>query len=144
MSLDTLTSNQFALVISQAAAPAFMLGAVASFLTVLFSQLNLVIGRLRDIRAVPDASATNAQLEAAAPRLKARLARIGWAIGWAIASGVATCFVIIAAFAGAWFGIRHEIGAAILFTTSLVCFTMALIIFGYEIKVAMRDVAEFN
>ena len=103
-----------------------------------------MIGRLRDIRAAPDASATNAQLEAAAPRLKARLARIGWAIGWAIASGVATCFVIIAAFAGAWFGIRHEIGAAILFTTSLVCFTMALIIFGYEIKVAMRDVAEFN
>ena len=41
MSLDTLTSNQFAVVISQAAASAFMLGAVTSFLTVLFSQLNL-------------------------------------------------------------------------------------------------------
>jgi len=139
MSLDPLTSNQFALVISQAAAPAFMLGAVASFLTVLFSQLNLMIARLRSVNSLPDDSASSAQLKTTAPDLKIRVARIGWAIYWALGSGVATCFVIIAAFAGAWFGIRHEVGAAILFTISLGLFTVALLTFGYEIKVSMSD-----
>jgi len=143
MSLDPLTSNQFALVISQAAAPAFMLGAVASFLAVLFSQLNLVIGRLRAVSSLPDDSAANAQLKTTTPQLKLRVTRIGWAIYWALGSGVATCFVIIAAFAGAWFGIRHEVGAAILFTISLGLFTAALMTFGYEIKVGMGD-SELN
>jgi hypothetical protein len=144
MSLENLDSNQFALVISQAAAPAFMLGAVSSFLTVLFSQINLVIGKMSAISALPDDGARSAHLKSAAPRLKTRLSRMGWAIFWAIGSGVATCFVILAAFAGASFGIRHEIGAAILFATSLVFFTVALVIFGFEIKVAMSDVAELN
>ena len=139
MSLDTLTSNQFELVISQAAAPAFMLGAMASFLTVLFSQLNLILEKLRALSSLRDNSVTTAQFGTTTPELKIRARRVGWAIYWALGSGVATCFVIITAFAGAWFGIRHEVGAAILFTISLGLFTVALITFGYEIKVGMSD-----
>ena len=132
MSLDTLTSNQFAVVISQAAASAFMLGAVASFLTVLFSQLNLLLEKARAISSPPKVRVSSAQTDIAAPQLKTRIIRIGWAIFRALGSGVAKCFVIIAAFAGAWFGIQHEIGAAILFTSSLIFFTAALIPSGMK------------
>jgi len=37
---EVLTTNQLSLVISQAAAPAFLLGAVASFLSVLVSHMS--------------------------------------------------------------------------------------------------------
>jgi hypothetical protein len=50
---------------------------------------------------------------------------------------------MIAAFASAYFGIRHEPGAAILFTLSLGLFTFSLISFAREVKVAMTH-AEFG
>ena len=70
MSPDTLTINQFSLVISQAAAPAFLLGAVASFLSVLTSYLHRIIDRSRAINAIPDEDATSAHLKATLPQLK--------------------------------------------------------------------------
>ena len=44
---EMLTSDQLSLVISQAAAPAFLLGAVASFLSVLVSHLGRIVDRAR-------------------------------------------------------------------------------------------------
>jgi hypothetical protein len=140
MTLDTPTSSQFSLVISQAAAPAFLLGAVASFIMVLFSHLNRIIDRLRAINAIPDENATSAKLRATGPELKIRVIRVGWTIYCALGSGVATCFVIITAFASAYFGVRQELGAAIFFTVSLGLFTVSLISFGYEIRVGLNHV----
>ena len=140
MSLDPLTSSQFSLVISQSAAPAFLLGAVASFIMVLFSHLNRIIDRSRAINAIPDENATSVKLKATLPQLKIRATRVGWTIYWALDSGVATCFVIITAFASAYFGVRQELGAAILFTISLGLFTVSLISFGYEIRVGLNHV----
>ena len=139
MIIDTLTSNQFALVISQAAAPAFLLGAVASFTSVLLLQLNRIIDKLQAISSLSDENAITAKLKATRPLLKIRATNVGWAIYWAVGSGIATCFVIVAAFAGAWFGVKHELGAAILFTISLGLFTVALITFGREIKVGLSQ-----
>ena len=51
---EMLTSDQFSLVISQAAAPAFLLGAVASFLSVLVSHLARIVDRSRAITAISD------------------------------------------------------------------------------------------
>ena len=48
---EMLTSDQFAVVIAQAAAPAFLLGAVASFLSVLVSHLARIVDRSRAITA---------------------------------------------------------------------------------------------
>ena len=50
---EMLTSDQFSLVISQAAAPAFLLGAVA-FLSVLVSHLARIVDRSRAINAISD------------------------------------------------------------------------------------------
>ena len=47
--------------------------------------------------------------------------------------------LMIAGFGSAYFGFRHEPGAAILFTLSLGLFTFSLISFAREVKVAMSQ-----
>ena len=136
---EVLTSNQLSLVISQAAAPAFLLGAVASFLAVLVGHMSRIIDRARAINATPDQDPNKAALKATLPQLKLRAALVNRAIYWAVASGISTCFLMIAGFGSAYFGFRHEPGAAILFTLSLGQFTFSLISFAREVKVAMSQ-----
>lgn len=131
-----LTLDQLSIVISQAAAPAFILGAVVAFLSVLVGHMSRIIDRSRIISAIPDKDPFKTQLEATLLQLRASL--IMRAIYWAIASGIATCLLMIVAFGSAYFGVRHEPGAAILFVLSLGLFTFSLISFGREVKVAMK------
>ena len=49
---DTITVDQLSLVISQAAAPAFLLGAVASFLSVLVTHMSRILDRSRAINDI--------------------------------------------------------------------------------------------
>lgn len=136
---EVITLNQLSLVISQAAAPAFLLGAVASFLSVLVSHMSRIIDRSRAINATADGDPNKAGLKAALPQLKLRADLVNRAIYWAVASGISTCLLMIAAFGSAYFGIRHEPGAAILFTLSLGLFTFSLISFAREVRVAMTQ-----
>jgi len=136
---EVITLDQLSLVISQAAAPAFLLGAVASFLSVLVSHMSRIIDRSRAINATPDGDPNKAGLKAALPQLKLRADLVNRAIYWAVASGISTCLLMIAAFGSAYFGIRHEPGAAILFTLSLGLFTFSLISFAREVRVAMTQ-----
>jgi hypothetical protein len=139
MSLDSLTINQLSLVISQAMAPAFLLVAVASFLSVLVLHRSRIIDRSRAINAIPDEDINKAHLKASLPQLKIRAMLVNRAIYWAVGSGIVTCLLMIFAFGSAYFGVRHEPGAAILFMLSLGLFTAALISFAREIRVAVND-----
>ena len=122
--------DQLQLIISQAAAPAFILGAVASFLTVLLSHMGRIIDRVRAINGLADDDPRNSELKADLPRLRMRARILHRAIYWAIGSGVVTCLLMIAAFVSASLGIRHEPGAAILFMLSLALFTASLVSFA--------------
>ncbi len=136
---ETITTNQLSLVISQAAAPAFLLGAVASFLSVLVSHMGRIIDRSRAINAIADDDPAGAHLKAALPHLKFRATLVNRAIYWAVASGITNCLLMIAAFGSAYFGFRHEPGAAVLFTISLTLFTFSLISFAREVAVALKQ-----
>ena len=136
---EAITLNQLSLVISQAAAPAFLLGAVASFLSVLVSHMGRIIDRSRAINIIPDDDPNKATLQATLPQLKSRARLVNRAIYWAVASGIATCLLMVTAFGSAYFGVRHEPGAAILFTLSLGLFTLSLISFAREVKIAMAS-----
>jgi hypothetical protein len=132
------TVDQLQLVISQAAAPAFVLGAVASFLAVLISHMSRIIDRVRAINDLADADPRKSELKANLPHLRKRALILHRAIYWAVGSGIVTCLLMIAAFASAYSGIRHEPGAAILFMLSLVLFTASLISFAREIGMALK------
>jgi Protein of unknown function (DUF2721) len=134
--LSTLTMDQLQVVISQAAAPAFILGAVASFLSVLLSHMNRVIDRYRLISDLDDPQ--KAPLKANLPHLQRRAAILHRAIYWAVGSGIVTCLLMIVAFASAYFGFRHEPGAAVLFMISLGLFTASLISFAREVGIALK------
>jgi hypothetical protein len=143
MSLDTPTVNQLTLVISQAAAPAFLLGAVASYLSVLISHMSRIIDRSRAIKAILEKDANRTTLNAVLLQLKMRASLINRAVYWAVGSGISTCCLMIVAFASAYMGVRHEPGAAILFTVSLGLFTGSLVCFAFEVRIALNDV-EFS
>ncbi|MGB6350557.1 MAG: DUF2721 domain-containing protein, partial [Pseudolabrys sp.] len=110
---------------------------------VLVSHMSRIIDRTRAINATPDDDPNKAGLKATLPQLKFRASLVNRAIYWAIASGISTCLLMIAAFGSAYFGIRHEPGAAILFTLSLGLFTFSLISFAREVRVAMTQ-TEFS
>jgi hypothetical protein len=63
---------QLSQVISQAAAPAFLLGALAAFIAVLISRLNRVIDRTIVLNAIADDDPIKSRLKADLPRLMRR------------------------------------------------------------------------
>lgn len=134
---EMLTSDQFSLVISQAAAPAFLLGAVASFLSVLVSHLARIVDRSRAINAISGDEAAN--LRKHLPELRFRAGLIIRSIYWAVGSGIAACLLMIVAFMAAYLGARHEPSAAFLFTISLLLFTASLISFARDLRVALKQ-----
>jgi Protein of unknown function (DUF2721) len=137
--LSTLpTMDQLQLVISQTAAPAFILGAVASFLSVLLSHMGRIIDRARAINDLAEGNPRKSDLKASLPQLQQRARILHRAIYWAIGSGIVTCLLMIAAFASAYFGFRHEPGAAALFMLSLGLFTGSLISFARDVGIALK------
>jgi hypothetical protein len=136
---EMLTSDQLSIVISQAAAPAFLLGAIASFLSVLVSHMARVIDRARVINEIPEDDGKRIYLKKHLPELHFRAKLIIRAIYWAVGSGISACLLMIVAFMTAYFGGRHEPAAVILFTASLLLFTMSLISFAREVRVALNQ-----
>src|SRR5262245_60124040 len=132
------TMDQLQLVISQTAAPAFILGAVASFLSVLLSHMGRIIDRARTINDLADSNPRQHELKKSLPRLHERARILHRAIYWAIGSGIVTCLLMIAAFASAYFGFRHEPGAAALFIAALGLFTASLVSFAREVGIALK------
>ena len=64
--------GQLSQIISQAAAPAFLLGALAAFIAVLISRLNRVIDRTIVLNAIADDDPIKSRLKADLPRLMRR------------------------------------------------------------------------
>jgi hypothetical protein len=120
-------------------APAFLLVAVASFLSVLINHMGRIIDRSRAINAIPDKDIKAAHLKAVLPQLHFRATLVNRVIFLAVGSGIVTRLLMIIAFGSAYFGVRHEPVAAILFTLSLSFFTAALILIAREVRVAVND-----
>src|SRR5258708_15893553 len=105
---EVVSLNQLSLVISQAAAPAFLLGAVASFLSVLVSHMSRIIDRSRAINATPVDDPNKAGLKATLPQLQLRADLVNRAIYWAVASGISTSLLMIAPFRTPYFGLSPQ------------------------------------
>ena len=129
MFFNTPTVTQLSTVIAQAAAPAFLLGALAAFLAILISRLNRLIDR-PNVRPM-----TVSEIG----RLKARAVLINHAIMWAVVSSIATAFLLIVAFCIAFFELPHEYGVAVLFLVALGTLSISLIDLAREVRIAAMD-----
>lgn len=136
---DTPSVSQLSNVIAQAAAPAFLLGALAAFISVLISRLNRIVDRTIVLNGIADDDAVKSRLKADLPRLMRRAAMMNRAIFWAVIGSIAATLLVIVAFASAMLQIQHERGVAILFMVSLGAFTVSLVDFAREVRIALSE-----
>jgi Protein of unknown function (DUF2721) len=139
MITETPSVNQLSQVISQAAAPAFLLGALAAFIAVLISRLNRIIDRTIVLNGISAEDTVRSRLKADLPRLMWRAKLVNRAILWAVIGSIAVTILVIVAFASAFFEIQHERGVAVLFMISLGAFTISLIDFAREVRIAVGE-----
>jgi Protein of unknown function (DUF2721) len=132
------TVSQLSQVISQAAAPAFLLGALAAFIAVLIGRLNRIIDRIL-LNAIADDDVVKSRLKADLPRLMRRAAMTNRAILWAVISSITINCMVIVGFVSAFFQIQHERGVAVLFMISLGAFAVSLTDFAREVRITLSE-----
>jgi Protein of unknown function (DUF2721) len=120
--------------LSHATAPAFMLGAVAAFLSILIARLERVGDKLRALRT-SDASLDPAGVIAAS--FARRMELLTRAIYFAVPSALLTAALLIAAFIAALVGIGHARFVALMFAAALVLLMAALVELAREMRVYM-------
>ena len=130
--------NHLSLVITQAAAPAFLLGAVVGLISVLINRLERILDRSRTLNALDRSIAPD--LKADLPRLERRAGLINSAIVFAISSGVTTILLMVVAFTFAFLGLAHERGVALLFILAVGLFGASLTQFLREVQMALQKI----
>lgn len=138
------TISQLSIVISQSIAPAFVLGAVASFISILVTRLNRIIDRCRSFDAAMKNHPPSDLGAVDIGRLNARANLINRAIYLAIASALTTLLLMILAFVSAFFNYAHERGVGFLFVVALALFCASLVAFGQELRIALKDPNNFD
>lgn len=133
------TVSQLSQVISQAAAPAFLLGALAAFVAVLIGCLYRIIDRTILLNAIADDDVVKSRLKADLPRLERRAAMTNRAILWAVISSITINCMVIVGFVSAFFQIQHERGVAVLFMISRGAFAVSLTDFAREVRIALGE-----
>ena len=142
--MDTPSVSQLSHVITQATAPAFILAAVAAFTSLLIARQNRIVDRTIVLNAISDDDPVKARLKADLPRLMRRAAMMNRAILWSVLSSIAITVLVILAFASALLNIQHELGVAILFIVALLAFTVSLIEFARELRIALNEMDHFG
>ena len=131
--------SQLTQIISEVAAPAFLLGAVASFVALLVSRMNRIIDRLQALNAIGDEDVSRARLKADVPRLRRRAAYLNRSILLSTISAIVTSLLVIISFLSASLGIEHQYGVAILFIVALGFFTASLVELAREIGISLNE-----
>ncbi len=132
MAIEPGSLDQLSQVISHAIAPAFLLGAVAAFISMLSSRIDVVLGRIRSLNAIPEDDPDRAHLRQDTVRLSRRLQLLHRALLFAVASGVVTTILMILSFALAVLGVQHVWSAAILFIVALALFCVSVVTVGVD------------
>jgi hypothetical protein len=136
---DTPSVTQLSQVITQAIAPAFLLGALAAFISVLTLRMNRVVDRSQMLNAIDDADTARARLKTDLPRMRQRAILLNNATFFATLSAIFATFLVMVAFVTAFFDIQHERGIAVLFVITLGVFAAALVNFARETRIALHE-----
>jgi len=105
----------------------------------LINRLNRVVDRTVVLNGIPNDDAVRSRLKADLPRLMRRAAMINRAIFWSVVASISATLLVIVAFVTAFLQIRHEFGVAIFFLISLGAFTVSLVDFAREVRIALSE-----
>ena len=139
MAVQLGSIDHLSLVIQQAVAPSFLLGAVVGFISVLFARMNTVVERIRSLNALPDDDPVRSGLKADIPRLRRRVGLLHWSILAAICAGASATILIVTAFAFALLGLQHIWISAALFIISLTFLGVSLGVLAADVVIALND-----
>lgn len=140
MLFNTPSALQLAPIIAQTIVPAFLLGAMASFLSVLTARLGRVADRLNLVNSLDEQDPVNFRLKRHVPILRRRAALIHRAVSFTIFSAIAVAAMVILSFASAFANFAHERGVAVLFIIALTALIVALVEFARETGLARHEV----
>jgi hypothetical protein len=136
--------DQLAQIMSHATAPAFILGAVAGFISILIARMEIIIGRIRSLNEIADDDAARAQLKSDIPRLKRRAKLLNNAIRLVLGSGICTSLLLVVAFVSAFFRLRHEYGVGLLFVIAVVLLGASLFRFTQELRIGLSEADHYR
>ena len=131
--------DQLSRIIGSVAAPAFLLGAVASYISLLISRIERVLDRSRYLDQISESDEKRSYLKADLPRLKRRAELLNEALLYAALSGVFTALITIVAFITAILHVSHEYGVAALFVVALAFFLLSIILLVRETRIGLHD-----
>jgi hypothetical protein len=120
-------------IISHVVAPAFLLGAMASFVSILTTRMSVLQDRIREIGRMEGDDHVIGHVKIDIPHLRHRVKLLHSAFILTIASGVVTCILITGAFAVALLGYQHVGFAAVLFMISMCLLLVVLLILSVEV-----------
>jgi hypothetical protein len=129
---------------AQAAAPAFVLGAVAGFVSILQGQLTGVVNRIRTLNDIPDDDTARAQLKCDLPHLRQRIRLLRSAVLLALASGFCTSLLLLVGFVSSFFRFQHIYGAALLFVLAVGLLGGSLFRFGQEVMTGLSEADHYR
>ena len=137
-------TGQLSQVMAQAAAPAFVLGAVAGFVSILQGQLTGVVNRIRTLNEITDGDTARAHLKTDIPHLRRRVRLLRSAVLLALASGFCTSLLLLVGFVSSFFRFQHIYGAALLFTLAVGLLGGSLFRFGQEVMTGLSEADHYR
>src|SRR5216684_3582756 len=117
--LTVPTADQLSQIMSHAIAPAFLLGAVAAYISILLTRMTMIVDRIRS--------------------LKRRAELLNNATYLALGSGICTTLLLVLGFVMAFFGFRHEYGVGALFIVAVCLMGASLTRFAQEVRIALHE-----
>ena len=135
---------QLSHVISEATAPAFVLGAVAGFVSILMTRTTSIVERIRNLNDIGEDERSRAELKSDLPRLRRRLRLLNDATRLALASGVCTSLLLVVAFGCAFLRLEHAYGAGTLFLLAVALLGASLFRFGQEVGIGLTEADHYR
>jgi Protein of unknown function (DUF2721) len=132
-------AQQLSQVMSQATAPAFVLGAVAGFISILLGRMTTVVDRIRTVNEIADDDTKRAHLKSDIPRLRQRAKLLNSATHLALASGMCTSLLLVIGFGSAFLKLQHEYGAGLLFVFAVGLLGGSLFRFAQEVRIGLSE-----
>ena len=131
--------DQLSTMIAHAVAPAFLLGAVAAFVSILFARMTAVTERIRDLNRIADNDEARKWLKEDVARLKRRLVLLNQSLYLTLTAGIGITILLLVGFLVTLFGYRHEVGAGALFIVSLCLLVGSLFRFLQDVSISLSD-----
>ncbi len=129
---------------SEAMAPAFVLGAVSGYVSILLGRLTAVVERIRSLNDISEDDGGRVHLKSDLSRLRRRAELLRNAAHLAIFSGMCVGLLLITGFAFAFLRLEHIYGAAALFVLGVALLVAALFRFGQELRIGISEADHYR